>query len=249
MLKNLRNIFILICLIAPVSSFAASAFDDVEFESYEDENKVQVYDPLEKMNRKIYALNDCFDRYFFKHLAILYSKSVPKPARASIRNVITNLSLPLSAVNSLLQGKVDNSLATFSHFLINSTVGLGGVFNVAGEKNIRYKAEDFGQTLGHYGLNSGIYLMLPILGPSSLRDFGGYAFDTAIGPLDFNSLEIGGSEDLIDVNYRIGLAAISGIDRRESLIKILDDINTDSFDPYATIRSAYLQRRFTEIKN
>ncbi|MBP7710521.1 MAG: VacJ family lipoprotein [Rickettsiales bacterium] len=252
MLKTLKNFFILAILVAPISAFANSNYgplDESDFESYEDEKSVQIYDPFEKANRKIYVFNDYVDRYFLEHVAVFYRKGVPQTARHSIRNVLTNLSLPISAVNSLLQGKVDNGLATFSHFLINSTIGLGGIFNVAGEKNIRYKTEDFGQTLGHYGVGSGAYLMLPILGPSTLRDLSGYAADKSVGPLDFNVLEIGGTEDLVDPNYRLGLAAMSGIDKRESLINILDDIRTDSFDPYATIRSAFLQKRFTDIKN
>lgn len=250
--KFLKNFLIIAVLFAPISSFANSdygSFSDDDFESYEDEKSVKIYDPFEKANRRIYVFNDYLDRYFLQHVAVFYRKGVPQTARLSIRNVLTNLSLPMSAVNSLMQGKVDNGLATFSHFLINSTLGLGGIFNVAGEKNIRYKSEDFGQTLGHYGVQSGFYLMLPVLGPSTLRDLGGYSVEAALGPLDFNILEVGGSEDLITKRYRVGLAAMSGIDKRESLINILDDIRTESFDPYATIRSAFLQKRFTDIKN
>jgi phospholipid-binding lipoprotein MlaA len=242
-------ILITTILATPITGFASDDFSDDEFESYESGNDFKIHDPLEKLNRKIYVFNDYLDIYFLQHVAILYRKNIPKPARRSIRNVFTNLSLPSSALNSLLQGKIDNSLATFSHFLINSTLGLGGIFDIAGEKGIRYKNEDFGQTLGHYGVKSGPYLMLPILGPSNLRDFTGYAADKTIGPLDFNALEIGGNDDLIEAKYRIGLAAVSGVDKRESLIEILDDVRQESFDPYATIRSAYLQKRLTDIKN
>ncbi len=252
MLKILRSFCILAIFIAPISSFANSPYNSLgedDFESYEDENSVKIYDPLEKINRKIYTFNDYFDLYFLEHVAIFYRKGVPATARDSIRNFLVNLSLPLSAVNSLLQGKLDNGLATFSSFLINSTLGLGGVFNVSGEKGIRYKTEDFGQTLGHYGVTSGAYLMIPFLGPSTTRDLGGSMTDKSVNPLEFNFLEVGGSANLIDARYRLGLAAAGGIDKRESLIDILDDIRTDSFDPYATIRSAYLQKRFTDIKN
>ncbi len=248
LLRFTKLILIFTIILNSATSFANNSTSD-EFESFDNENEVKIHDPLEKMNRKIYAFNDSLDLHILKHVAVFYRKSLPKPARSSIRNVLTNLSLPSSALNSLLQGKIDNSLATFSHFLINSTVGLGGIFNVAGEKGIRYKSEDFGQTLGYYGFKSGPYLLLPILGPSSLRDFSGYAADKAVGPLDFNSLEIGGSENLIESKYRIGIAAMSGIDKRESLIEILDDVRHESFDPYATIRSAYLQKRATDIKN
>lgn len=221
---------------------------DDEFETYETEEK-EIYDPLEKYNRKIYAFNDALDRYFLECVAKTYRQGVPKNLRNVIRNFVTNLSLPISTFNSLLQGKVDNGLATFSNFLINSTIGVGGLFNVATKKGIRYSPEDFGQTLGHYGMTSGAYLILPILGPSSTRDFGGLLVDKSVNPIEFNFLEVGGTTNLIDVKYRIGIATTSGIDQREALIDIIDDIRRESFDPYATIRSAYLQKRVADIKN
>ena len=128
----------------------------------------------------------------------------------SVRNFLTNLTLPLSAVNSLLQGKVDNSLATFSSFLINSTIGIGGLFDPAGAKNIRYNYEDFSLT--------------------------------------FNVLEIGGKKGLITKGDSIGITVATAIDKRESMIEIIDDGHKDSFDFYAMIRSAYLQRRSAEIQ-
>ena len=222
---------------------------DDEFETYETEKEIEIYDPLEKYNRKIFAFNNNVDKYFLEHVAKFYRKATPKPIRKSVRNFLTNLSAPLSGVNSLLQGNIDNGLATFSSFLINSTVGVAGIFDVAGNKNIKYSREDFGQTLGNYGLNSGAYLMLPILGPSSVRDFGGLAFDKAIDPNSFNVLDIGNKAEFIESDYRIFLAVASAIDTRENFIDIIDDIRENSFDPYATIRSAYIQRRNTEIKN
>ena len=220
-----------------------------EFETYETADEKDIYDPYEKYNRKIYAFNDTFDRYFLEYVAKAYRDGVPQPARQTIRNFLTNLSLPISAMNSLLQGKVDNSLSTFSNFLINTTVGIGGLFDVATEKGIRYKSEDFGQTLGHYGKGPGAYLVIPFLGPSSTRDFTGWLADKSVNPLGFNLLQVGGKEGLIDSEYRIALLIASGIDLRESLIDIIDDLRIDSFDPYATIRSAYLQKRASEIKN
>lgn len=229
--------------------FDDEGFDDEDFELFSEEETQPIYDPYEKINRKVFAFNEAFDRYFFEHVAKLYRKGVPKKARKSIRNFLTNLTLPLSAINSLMQGKVDNSLATMSNFLINSTVGVLGIFDIAGEKNIRYNREDFGQTLGHYGLGSGAYLMIPVLGPSSTRDFGGWVTDKTIDPFGFNVFEIGEHEEFMKPDYRFALTVFSGVDTRESLIDILDDIRKDSFDPYATIRSAYLQRRENEVKN
>jgi len=223
-------------------------YEDHEFESYKPVTTVKINDPFEKINRKIFAINETFDRYFFEHVAKTYRKAVPNPARKLIRNFLSNLSLPVSAVNSIAQGKIDNGLATFSTFLINSTIGIGGLFNIAQSKGISYHFEDLGQTLGFYNLSQGSFLMLPVLGPSTTRDFSGWVIDKAINPLGINALEIGGSHDLIDNQFIFTTSSLYSIDTRESLIDIIDDIRQDSFDPYATIRFAYLQKRAREIQ-
>ena len=222
--------------------------EEAEYAEFELQTSEEIYDPLEKMNRKIFIFNDYFDRYFFEHVAKFYRKGVPQGARMSIRNFLLNLSLPISAVNSLLQGNVDNTLSTFSNFLINTTIGLGGLFDVAGDKGIKYRVEDFGQTLGYYRNGSGAYLVLPFLGPSSVRDLGGLIVDKSVNPFELNFLEVGGREDILSNNVRLGLAGAAAVDKRESLIDIIDSIKADSFDPYATYRSAYLQKRQTDIK-
>jgi phospholipid-binding lipoprotein MlaA len=234
-----------------VSAKLATNFENEdEFESYETKDaSSEIYDPLEKYNRKIYVFNDAFDRYFLEYVAQFYRVGVPRSARMSIRNFVTNITLPFSAINSLLQGKVDNSLATFSSFLINSTIGIGGIFDVAGNKNIRYRSEDLGQTLGHYGLNSGAYLVIPFLGPSSTRDLSGWSAEKVISPLGINYFKIAEESNLTNGTFRFSLTLASGIDTRESLLDIIDDVRKDSFDPYATIRSAYLQKRLFDVKN
>jgi phospholipid-binding lipoprotein MlaA len=226
-----------------------SAFENEDdFETYEESNISEIKDPFEKYNRQIFAFNDTFDKYFLEYVARAYRDNLPKPVRNVVRNFLTNLSLPISSVNSALQGKTENTMASFSYFLINSTIGIGGLFDVAGEKSIRYNQEDFGQTLGHYGVGSGIYIMFPFLGPSSGRDFGGMIFDKSINPMEFNFLEIGGERNFIDGEIRSALAATSGIDKREALLDLIEDVRKDSFDPYSTLRSAYIQKRNSEIK-
>jgi phospholipid-binding lipoprotein MlaA len=221
---------------------------DLEFESYQSTTTIKIHDPYEKINRQIFAINDVFDRYFFEHVAKTYRKTVPNPARKIIRNFLANISLPISALNSFAQGKVDNGLATFSTFLINSTIGCGGLFNVAQSKGISYKFEDLGQTLGFYNIDQGAFIMLPVLGPSTSRDFTGWVVDKTINPLSFNIAEIGGKRTLIDNQFLIATGSLYSIDTRESLIDIIEDIRQDSFDTYATIRFAYLQKRAQEIK-
>lgn len=222
--------------------------EDEDFDFYENDTSSAIYDPLEKINRKIYVFNDHFDRYFLEHVAMFYHDGVPDLARTSIHNFLTNLSLPMSALNSILQGKVDNGLATFSNFIINSTLGLAGLIDIASQKNLPFKMEDFGQTLGYYGMGSGAYLMVPFLGPSSTRDFTGIALDTALDPLKLNLLKFGHHKDFINDEIKLTITGMVAIDTRENLLDILQGIREESFDPYATIRSAYLQKRESDIK-
>lgn len=241
---------LIIVIFLPSYAFAQNssiAESNDEFETYETKHS-EVYDPYEKLNRKVYAFNDAFDRYFFEHIAKAYRNNVPKGLRRLIHNFLNNLSLPVSTFNSFAQGNVDNGLATFSNFLINTTVGIGGIFDIAEEKGIFYQREDFGQTLGRYNTGPGAYLVVPFLGPSSTRDFSGWLADRTIDPLGLNAFGLGGSDDLIDSNYRIGVALMTSLDSRESLIEIIDDIRRESFDPYSTMRSAYLQKRKADIE-
>ncbi|MCE2688020.1 MAG: VacJ family lipoprotein, partial [Rickettsiales bacterium] len=156
-------------------------------------------------------------------------------------------SLPLSAFNSLMQGKIDNSLATTSTFLINSTIGIFGMIDVASNRGILYNKEDFGQTLANYGMKSGPYIVLPILGPSSTLNLTGEIIDRAISPFGFNSLNLFSKQPLLKNENRIILTITSGIDKRDQLDPLITSVNKESLDPYATIRSAYLQNRQFEI--
>lgn len=227
------------------------SYDD-EFAIYEAEfsknTQKEIYDPLEKMNRKVFAFNEFLDINIIEPITRFYHNYTPKPVKKSIHNFVTNLSLPISAINSFAQGKVENGLATSSNFLINTTLGIGGLFDVAGNKNMRYELEDFGQTLGYYGVNNGPYLVIPLLGPSTSRDFGGYAFDRSVDPMGFNLLEVGGSEDAINFYFRTGDALLLNLDLREDLLDPIADARKDSFDLYATFRSVYIQQRDLKIK-
>lgn len=245
--------FLILFLILPIAAKAEgiSSYDDDAIEkdfALHSSNNLKINDPLEKFNRKVFAFNEAFDKHFFRYVALSYRNVLPKPARVSIRNFLTNLTLPLSAINSLLQGKVDNSLATFSNFLINSTIGIAGLFDPAGAKNIRYNHEDLSQTLGYYGMSSGAYLVIPFLGPSSTRDFSGLVAQKAVDPLSFNMLNIGGKKGLITKGDSIGLFVANAIDSRESLLDIIDEERRDSFDFYAVVRSAYIQKISTDVQ-
>lgn len=249
---NFLNILLTIFLVFIAVSAKAQGTDaefENEFSKFENEiSKGSVNDPLEKYNRRIFTFNETVDKYFFEKVARNYRRIVPKPARNCFRNFLNNLNMPLSAFNSFAQGKGENGFAAISSFLINSTLGIGGLFEIAKVKGIKHEPEDFGQTLGYYGLESNIYLVLPFFGPNNLRDLGGGIVDRSIDPLSFNLLEIGGKSDFIEDRYRIANTALGVIDTREELLDIIDNIRKDSFDPYATFRSAYLQRRLAQIE-
>jgi len=259
--SSLRIVIILflmtIYLCGNFNNSLAQEYSDNEFEAefLEDfENfgnnseKTDNTDPLEPINRKIFVFNETFDKYFFEHVARTYRLAIPKKAKISIRNFLNNLSKPVSLINSVAQGKVDNSLATLSSFLINSTVGVFGLFDVADSNGISYEQEDLGQTMGYYGIGSGIYLVIPFKGPSSLRDFSGWVADLTISPTGFNALRFGQKPNFLDDEYNIGSGLLSAVDARESLLNTIEEIRKDSFDPYVTIRSAYTQNRLAKIK-
>jgi phospholipid-binding lipoprotein MlaA len=218
--------------------------DDIDFGG----NSTQVVkDPLEKMNRKVFAFNEVVDINLFDPIAKGYRNNVPKLARRMLGNFLTNIKMPFVTINSILQGKADNSMGSFSSFLINSTIGIGGLFDVAGYKKITYNNEDLGQTFAKYGMPRGPYLVIPLLGPSTVRDFSGYGIERVVDPFGFNIFGIGHEEKILPDAYLITIAGLSALNTRESLIDILDDARKNSFDLYATIRSAYLQRRDFEI--
>ena len=246
----------LFCLMLPSQSFADDVTTKFNFDdSYQGEenakgtDKSTIYDPFERANRKIFAFNEMLDKNVALPVVKQYRKSVPQVVRNSVKNFINNITTPFSVVSSLLQGDGQNSMASFSSFLINTTLGVGGIFDVAGNKNIKYHEEDLGQTFGKYGSKSGPYLVIPILGPSDVRDLSGSVVEKLISPFSFNRLEIGGSSNLISDEAAISLTATNGITARDSLIEVVDDMRKNSFDTYSTMRSAYLQRRQALINN
>lgn len=199
----------------------------------------QVKDPLEPLNRLIFSFNMFLDRIFIKPVAKMYRFVVPEIGRKGVRNVLVNLTEPVTLVNSVLQGDAENSFSTFWRFSINSTIGIGGLFDVAKYGGLEHRAEDLGQTFGKYGAGSGYYLMLPLMGPSNTRDLVGTVGDSFMDPYNY----------LVDGYGVAGRTVLTGLDSREQLIELIDDIQESSLDPYATFRSLYTQRRSDEIKN
>jgi phospholipid-binding lipoprotein MlaA len=206
-------------------------------------------DPFEKTNRQVYVFNQQFEKKIAEPVVKAYDKAVPEPAKESVKNFLSNASLPMSFFNSLFQGDGTNALAAFSHLLINTTVGIGGLFDVASKKEIRFDKRTFSQTLGKYGVGAGPYLVIPFIGPSSSRDLLGYAADKALDPTSFNVTGAGGAAgSVIGSNYSIAMFMASGVDRRESIISAVEKIRNQSFDPYAIMKTIYSRNRPAEVK-
>lgn len=187
-------------------------------------------DPWEGLNRTTYAVNDVADRYVLKPVAKGYDAVMPEGWKVSVRNVFNNLDEPRTAVNQLLQGKPGAALSDATRFVMNSTIGFAGLFDPASDVGLERHAEDFGQTLGRWGVGTGPYLVVPFRGPSTVRDAFGMAFDSALNPLVLVN----------DPPTRGGLIATSVISLRADLLSAEDLLSGDA---YVFLREAYLQRR------
>lgn len=193
-------------------------------------------DPFEGINRGIFAFNRTADRYVLRPVAKGYDKVTPGPVQTGIRNFFSNLGQPVVVINDLLQGKIRQGGADFSRFVINSTFGLLGFFDVATPTGLPEHDEDFGQTLGHWGLGEGMYLMLPLLGPSDGRDLFGRVGDTYTSPLTY-----------VEPEERAWTArAVDTVDQRAQLLGA-DSLLDQQLDPYVFVRSIYLQRRQDKV--
>jgi phospholipid-binding lipoprotein MlaA len=201
-------------------------------------------DPLEGFNRAMWDINQAFDTVLIKPVAVVYRTVVPKPARTGVTHAFNNLHEPFSFVNSLLQGKPDRALNSLGRFVVNTTIGVGGLGDPASKMGMKPTDEDFGQTLAVWGVNGGPYLVLPLLGPSTLRDGIGMGVSQFLDPYRFCLSQC----DFVSTPVQYGMTAGEVIDTRSQLIDSgADALLKSSADPYATARSAYLQRRRAAI--
>lgn len=189
-------------------------------------------DPLESVNRGVYAFNDGIDKAVLRPVARGYKKAVPTPIQTGVSNFFANAKYPVTLVNNLLQGKFKAALSDTARFTLNSTLGLGGLFDPATDVGLDVNDEDFGQTLGKWGVPPGPYLVVPFLGPYTLRDGVGSLADDFAEPRAY----------LEDDSTRWTLWAADKFERRVRLLEA-DALLDRAGDPYAFVRSAYLQRR------
>jgi phospholipid-binding lipoprotein MlaA len=199
-------------------------------------------DPYESFNRKVFGLNENLDKHFARPIAVFYVRAVPRPARDGIHNFLVNLGLPVTFTNDVLQGESKRAVDTFGRLVVNSTVGIGGLIDVAQKTGIPEHSADFGETLAVYGVEEGPFLVLPVLGPSNPRDAFGYGADVAMDPLTwvtFRSSEF----------FKLGKGIAGITDERAQNLDTLDQLERTSLDLYATERSLYRQHRAAEINH
>src|SRR6202166_2395678 len=189
-------------------------------------------DPWESWNRGVYKVNDALDRTIAKPVARGYVRVVPKPIRTGISNFFANLNTPTVMINDALQGKFLAAGNDLGRFLLNSTFGVGGILDPATPAGLDKNDEDFGQTLGHWGVHAGPFVALPVLGPSDVRDAAGKVVDTYTNPKQY----------IKNTTISYGLYLPYLVDKRAALLP-LDETLKGVYDPYAFIRDAYLQRR------
>lgn len=195
-------------------------------------------DPLEGFNRGVYKFNDVSDKAVFKPIAGAYKAVLPTPVRSGVNNFFANLKTFVTAINQALQFKFNKAAESAGRFVINSTVGIAGLFDIASKQGIPQYKEDFGQTLGYWGVGNGAYLMLPFFGPSTFRDTTGLAVDLInIDPLGY----------VDNPRVRNTLIGTKFIDTRAALLPGSDLLDEAALDPYTFMRDAYLQRRANQV--
>jgi len=195
-------------------------------------------DPLEGINRGVYKFNDVSDKAVFKPIAGAYKAVMPSPVRSGVNNFFANLRTFVTSINQVLQFKFNKAAESAGRFVINSTIGIAGLFDVASKQGIPQYKEDFGQTLGYWGVGNGAYLVVPFLGPSTLRDGAGFIAESyTVDPIGY----------IDDPRTRNIVLGTKFIDARAELLPGSDLLDEAALDPYSFMRDAYLQRRANQV--
>jgi phospholipid-binding lipoprotein MlaA len=201
------------------------------------------HDPLEPLNRRIFAFNLTLDRVLIKPLAKGYQRVIPAPGRDALRHFLDNLNEPIVFANAVLQGRPRDAGTTLGRFIVNSTAGVAGFVDLASRNNLPKQTGDLGQTLWAWGIPEGPYLILPVFGPSNPRDGIGMGGDLYLDPFRY----IARRQDY--PNYvSIGRAVVNGIDLRARNIESVDVMQRESVDYYASLRSLFRQNRAAELR-
>ena len=207
-----------------------------------------VKDCFESLNRASFALNQGLDKIIFKPVAKVY-RDLPMPAKTGTSNVLVNLSSLITVPNNILQGDFKKAGVNTGRFVINSTLGILGIFDVAKKIGFtNYEKEDYGQTLGTWGVGPGCYLVLPIFGPTTVRDAGGSFINVMGGDPFYNISSHGNNEYLSKSDYMLS-KVLTGVDFRAKNIESIENLEKNSIDFYASVKSLYLQDRQKKIEN
>ena len=198
-------------------------------------------DPWERFNRKSYNFSMALDRAAIGPVARAYKRGVPKVVRSSVHNMIQNIGEPVVFVNDVLQLRLKSAAGTLCRFVGNSTLGVGGIVDVGARTGIPHHDNGFGVTMGRYGVGAGPYLYVPVLGPSTVRDSVGSGVDAISDPLFYSRFP---GDTVLGVSRTV----VGGVDLRANVDDELNSLETTATDPYATIRSAYLQNKQSQIK-
>ena len=234
-------ILVIICGFASNSLAAKKSKDKYAYNYAALNNRCQVYDPYESFNRKIFVVNSVLDTFILRPITKGYGKVTNKYTKRRVGSFVDNISEPLSTVNYGLQGKSNGMFKTFWRFTINSTFGVLGLFDVASKVGLTAEPQTFGNTLGHYGVGSGPYLILPIYGGMGARD--------VMDPLLLSSLLNPIKSGLIPANYQMhsdfkrGVTIAKTIHKRDVSMPFTDHVAKNSPDPYIAIRDAIIQQR------
>lgn len=249
--KGLAFVFLFMVLVAGTSparagtegetGTARDAAADAIWSSEASPRPAEVSDPLEPWNRLMFSFNDKLSAWILEPLATGYKALVPEGGRIAVRNVFHNLETPVHVTNALLQGKGKAAGEELGRFLINSTVGIGGLFDIAAlHFNLHSGDEDLGQTLGHYGVGDGIYMVWPVLGPANVRDTVGAAGDWFLDPLNYKP------EGFWD---QTGIKFYARINEVSLRLEEFQSLRKDTLDPYVALRNGYTQRRREKVAN
>ena len=241
----LKKILIFLCLIYSTNLISAETSDNVttdprdyDAETLEDE----IYDPIEPLNRAIFSFNNSVDKIVLEPVAKGYRK-LPSPVKSGISNFLGNLKMPIVIINQLLQGQGGNAVESTGRFVVNSTVGLFGMVDVATKIGLEKKDEDFGQTFATWGVGDGFYIVLPIFGPSNTRDAVGTILTYTADPINAYLVTEG---EAWAVSARM---TANAIDYRSKIIDEVNALRDNSLDYYAAVRSSYYQNRKADILN
>lgn len=241
--QEMRRLFLAMsvataCLCAPALAHAQDAMSAPE----QIQESSSIPDPWEGFNRNMYAVNDAADHAVLEPVARGYRAVTPRFVRTGVNNFLHNLGSPVTFVNDLLQGQLRRAGVTAARLGINTTLGVFGLLDPAADFGFESHDEDFGQTLAVWGVGSGPYVFMPLLGPTSVRDGAGRVVDLAFDPLNWARFNH-------DNETRVTRAVVSGVAAREELLDPIDSIRATSIDPYATIRATYQLARESEVRN